>query len=229
MRTRQVNGHFCANPWTVAARRSFHAPYECEKMASRNPRNSLYSLANVNECYTVWRMQLAPVLEANINNVCATLAVETIRTGWCAKGKTISTATSCARLCVKNTGQKPAAPPCSRGKDISICAVLSSQSRCHSLSVALQIDFWRLPVPAGRLLCRQASMAGGRARAAFRLPQSQNFFVDFLFRLDARIAPVACKSSFQPEWRARVPALQSDLPVVREAAVLPGRNQPSRV
>lgn len=176
MRPRQVGGHFCANPWTVAARRSFHAPCECEKMASRNPRNSLYSLANVNECYTVWRMQLAPVLEANINNVCATLAVETIRTGWCAKGKTISTATSCARLCVKNTGQKPAAPPCSRGKDISICAVLSSQSRCHSLSVALQIDFWRLPVPAGRLLCRQASMAGGRARAAFRLPESQNFF-----------------------------------------------------
>ena len=82
-------------------------------------------------------------------------------------GNTISTATSCARLCVKNTGRKPAAPPCSRGKDISICAVLSSQSLCHSWPVSLQINFWRLPVRLARSLRHPTSIADGRgARSA---------------------------------------------------------------
>ena len=144
-------------------------------------------------------------------------------------GSTVSTATSCARLCVKNTGRKPAAPPCSRGKDISICAVLSSQSLCHSWSVALQIHFWRLPVRAARSLRRTTSIADGRARAAQLLLESQDIPVDLLFRLDAQAVSVACKNGFQPEAQSRVPAGSSDLSAVLQALILSGRNPPSRV
>lgn len=145
------------------------------------------------------------------------------------RDKTISTATSCARLCVKNIGQKPAAPPCSRGKETSICAVLSSQRLRHSLSVSSRPDFRRLPARAASLLRLRTSMSDGRARPAPQSSPLQNFLFDFLFRLNARAASVACNHGFQLEQHARVLAHQSRPPALLDSLVLPGRSQPSRV
>ena len=145
------------------------------------------------------------------------------------RDKTISTATSCARLCVKNTGQKPAAPPCSRGKETSICAVLSSQRLRHSLSVPSQPDSRRLPAPAARLLRHRTSMSDDRKRPTPQSSPRQNFSFDFLFRLNACAASVACNHGFQLEQHACVLAHQSRLPALLESLALPGRSQPSRV